>query len=334
MLCYKELPKSVITISIIFILLCTICGCSSSRDKEKNFYAMPKIITHDQNCCSIENNLINPNRLKLNPYARYSFYEVAYDIENDPEERRAARNALQTQIMDLSDEVIDEHLSEIFKTEDRSNIALGTAAFVLNAISASVTPSSTTTALTSASTAVSGTRLLINEELFSNEFAPTISKAIRSSRHKRRIDLEVKRQGDINKYGIGDAVSDAIDYHKLGSFYHGLELVQKKISRSIGEDDKKARIVEEDVLIPRVKMDYSSTENKDLRGYLSELLDKDLIAEKVKKDYLDFKETTTKAFADMLVMQKIDRGSTLAGVRIRGGARLKELTELLAPYVQ
>ena len=145
--------------------------------------------------------------------------------------------------------------------------------------------------------------------------------------------MEVKRQKKINEYGIGDAVSDAIDYHKLGSFYHGLELVQKGISRSIGEDDKEARSVELEVLIPRARIDYSSTENKDLRGYLSELLQKALIAKKVKKDYPDFSGTTTEAFADMLVSQ-IDQGSTLAGVRIRGGAPLKELTELLEPYVQ
>ncbi|MHC4111282.1 MAG: hypothetical protein ACYSUY_09410 [Planctomycetota bacterium] len=233
-------------------------------------------------------------------------------------------------------EVIDGHLSEIFKIEDGSNITLGTTAFVLNAISTSVTASSVKTALTAASTATSGTRLLINEELFSNEFAPTISKAIRSSRHKRGIELEIKRQNrSIEKYGVGDAVNDAINYHRLGSFYHGLELVQKGISRSIGLEDTEARTMEVKELIPQAqaKIEYSSKENKELREYLSELLDKELNTSEVKKEYADF-SGTTKAFAEMLVRKEISSNDTLAGVKIRGGEPLKKLVELLETYVQ
>jgi hypothetical protein len=81
---YKELSKPVITISIFLSLLCTICGCNSSQDKHDNFYAIPKIITHDPNHYSVEDNLINPNTFRLDRNDSQSLYQVAYDTKLDP----------------------------------------------------------------------------------------------------------------------------------------------------------------------------------------------------------------------------------------------------------
>lgn len=181
------------------------------------------------------------NLLRINPWTFKEFedkdplYKTA-TTHADPDVRRSARDRLQMHIMNLSDQIVSQHNADIGLTEDTMNVTLGTSGLVLDALGATTGNAGTKSGLAAASGAVSGTRSLINEEVFANAFANAISAAIRIKREEIRLNLAIKRKDrDIHQYPVDEAINDAIEYHESGSFYRGLELVQKETHRALQE---------------------------------------------------------------------------------------------------
>lgn len=149
-------------------------------------------------------------------------YYVTAVGTSDPELRKAARNNLQAAMMGISEDAFDDHIAAAFATQDTSNILLGLTALGFTTAGAAGASSQLMSALAAG---VLGAKATFNEEVYAEHLAQTISNAIRQDRAKLREQLALKRSLCVTEYPVEAAIADAKEFHRRGSFYHGLELL-------------------------------------------------------------------------------------------------------------
>ena len=320
--------KNALTLWILEVLCLFLVGSCAGQ-----LYHTPDIFSNDSDLTAVKDNKINPRVYKADPSDINSLYKDAKQYSNPEEAKKAknARNLLQSRMLSLSDRVTEEHLSSIFATEDASNVGLGIATVALSSIGTAVASASAKTGLSAAASISEGSRSIINEEVFSNAFAPAISKAIRATRKAESLRLEIKRRDkSIEEYTVEDAIHDVVIYHQMGSFYHGLELVQKATHRIIVEIDQEVKLLENKVN-PGADLSYSSDENAAMRLELNKLLEMKLEPPQKKRDADG--EYSTEEYAGVLA-QQIEPGSTVLSIRLTGGEPLRKLIDELKPLVK
>lgn len=253
----------------LVILMFFTGGCSLTPD---NPYKVRPITTTLLVSGEIETNTgvrqINPQLYTVSPYRKtdqngklaqtneiYETYRPLYEIAagvspaTDTITRKEARDRLQLKLMELSDRATIIHLAGVLAVEDALNLTTGLGALTFDALATALSASSTKTAMSATSGLFTGARGLINEEVYHNAFGPAIVKVIEQDRRKFAIELQKKRiKLDISKYSIEEALMDVNHFHHLGSFYHGLTLLQKETYRVIdeqeGENDGEQKNVE------------------------------------------------------------------------------------------
>ncbi len=305
------------------LVLSTLTGCSQ-------WYRTAEIIRDDPGLTTIEAGAINPARYTLSGMSA-PLYSYAVGATPAPASmtRKEARNILQATILTLSDRATEAHLASIFATEDSANLSLGLTTLALSATGAAAVGEMTKTALAAASTGTAGARALISDEIYSGAFAPAITKAIRTSRRKRALELELKRRElDITTYTAQDAVNDAVRYHQLGSFFHGLELVHRATERA-------NELIETQEISPLrrqtdapASLGYTRHENTQLRHELTLLLARRLDPAKTPIG-IDANTLTTAEYTDQTLIPAIDPTATRLQIRIEGGEKLAMLVDAL-----
>jgi hypothetical protein len=136
--------------------------------------------------------------------------------------------------MHLSERIAVIHLSAILAMEDLWEIGFGTSANTLAGLAALLDPSGTTRALAAGAAFSGATRDLIRSEVYAKSFATAIVRACDDERKDYRLLLESRMRRPLDEYPIDLAMVDIAEYHKRGSFWHGLSVV---IERANTTDD-------------------------------------------------------------------------------------------------
>lgn|SRR5574340_512300 len=167
-----------------------------------------------------------------------------YDAaKNDP--TNISRNILQNKIIELSDDVCEQHKGDIMGTAATTNLTTGLGATVFSGVSAIVTGAAATNYAAGA-TILNGTRSAINAEVYQGLFTSAIIKAIEESRDKKKSEILGKQLKKPVEYSVDQAIIDAQDYHFRCSFYHGLVV--------LNEDSKKRATPSRDDLFGRIEV--------------------------------------------------------------------------------
>ncbi|MBX3322183.1 MAG: hypothetical protein KF757_04255 [Phycisphaeraceae bacterium] len=140
------------------------------------------------------------------------------------------RNRLIADLMHLSERIAVIHLSSILAAEDMWEISLGTARNSLAGLAAVLDPSGTTRGLAAGAAFAGATGDLLRSELYAKSFATAIVRACDDERRDYRISMESRMTQTIDKYPIDLALVDLVEYHKRGSFWHGLSVVVERAS--------------------------------------------------------------------------------------------------------
>lgn len=155
------------------------------------------------------------------------------------------RNSLQNKIIELSDDVCEQHKADIMGTSASANLTTGLGATIFSGVSAIVTGAAATNYAAGA-TILNGTRSAINAEVYQGLFTTAIIKAIEESRDKKRGEILSKQLKEPKDYSADQAIIDAQDYHFRCSFYHGLVV--------LNEDSKKRATPSRDELLGRIEV--------------------------------------------------------------------------------
>ncbi|MGV3773036.1 MAG: hypothetical protein ACO1QB_09050 [Verrucomicrobiales bacterium] len=156
-----------------------------------------------------------------------SYYSLAI-TEAEPSERARYRNLLQNAMISVSKESTEKHIGELKASDDTGNVLLGGAA-IGTAGAASVASQATASALAAASSGLGGARGLYNEQYFRNTVMEALVAAIHADREVFLKEIEEKQSESIKVYDVEAAIRDAIEYHRRGSFTHGLTLIRRAV---------------------------------------------------------------------------------------------------------
>ena len=129
-------------------------------------------------------------------------------------------------LMRMSDEICNVHLSKIFGDRAVTNVTLGILAAGAGIAGGIVPGLVAANALSGASGFLTGTRSLLNEEVYRNYVAEAIIKEIKGNRDRLAIDIQNgiigKAPKDNQLVGVEQVALKVSRYHNECSFYAGL----------------------------------------------------------------------------------------------------------------
>ena len=233
-------------------------------------------------------------RLKINPYTYEPAHtgETLYAIASgavkgkSEESRKEARNALMEAMILASDHNAGIHMAAIKATNSTLNVGLGTAALGLTA-GATLAVEATSKALAASSTAVQGTRSLINEEVYAQSFAESIITLMEAERTRRAAMIRSHYNDSLIEFPVERGLAEVMSYHQTGSMYFGLSLAREAIQRetvrrrddgpgSAGSQEQKVKIAKEKLEDAKVRLARLVYEQSSITDdVLSELNDKE-----------------------------------------------------------
>ncbi len=147
-------------------------------------------------------------------------------------------------LVQRSDRICEVHKSDIVASSSILNTALGLAVTGLSGAGTVVAGAAVKAAVAAATTATSGSKSLINEEVYQKLFVGTIVSAIDTSRNEMLATIANHRKENV-EYTVDDMVRDVQEYHQRCSFYNGLVVLSEKI-----EDARKASAIDKgDVVV-------------------------------------------------------------------------------------
>lgn len=219
-----------IRISALLVSAGMLGGCAN-----EHFLVKP-VLHHSQNA-----NTDNGNQQAANTGAnRYLKEPIDLDKEGSQHKRlydaarnqdgRPSRNELQNRIIELSDDVCEQHKGDVIGNASQINLATGLGATVLSSVAAIVTGAAAANYATGA-TILNGAKTAVSADIYQGLFTTAIIKAIEESRGKKKNEILAKQLKNTDEYSVDTAVVDAQDYHFRCSFYHGLVV--------LNEDSKK-----------------------------------------------------------------------------------------------
>jgi hypothetical protein len=169
----------------------------------------------------------------------------------------SARNKLITELLILSDRVCSLHQAEIIANINAMNLLTGTATNILSGLGTVLAGETTKAALAAGAALTSGTRSLINEEVYAQAMGTTIARAISVAREKYYADIKGKMVKEIKNYTIEDGVLDVQEYHRRCSFYYGL----LEVTKSLEQRKSTKGELEYDIQTLRTQRDKLKTDN-------------------------------------------------------------------------
>ncbi|HEY0231766.1 MAG TPA: hypothetical protein VGC55_10985 [Dokdonella sp.] len=146
------------------------------------------------------------------------------------------RTEVQAELMTYSDQICDKHIAGIYGTHAGLNFDLGWLTTVLSG-GAAVASGRSATNLAAGSALFSGTRSLVNSEIYYGYIGPAVMREIQSLRSEMRSQIVAKRSCGLNQYPPQEAIEEALMYHNVCSFSTGLtSLLSKAGTTRVGED--------------------------------------------------------------------------------------------------
>lgn len=183
--------------------------------------------------------------LNISPYKElYEQSQSSSPTETTHLAATASRNILQNKIIELSDDICEQHKGDIVGTASTFNLTTGLGATIFSGVSAIVTGAAAANYAAGA-TILNGARSAVSAEVYQGLFTTAIIKAIEESRNKKRNEISAKQDKDAGLYSADQAVIDAQDYHFRCSFYHGLVV--------LNQDSKKRAAPSREELLGRIK---------------------------------------------------------------------------------
>jgi hypothetical protein len=158
---------------------------------------------------------------------------------------RPQRNQLQNKIIELSDDVCEQHKGDVVGNASSVNLYTGLGATFFSGISAIVTGAAAAN-YAATSTLFNATRAGVNADVYQGLFATAIIKAINESREKKKNEIQAKQLKSTQEYSIDSAIIDAQDYHFRCSFYNGLVVLT--------EDAKKRATPSREETLGKIKL--------------------------------------------------------------------------------
>jgi len=208
-------------------------GCANQ------YYRVDSVLQHPQQGATDSNERKKKVPINLDEDAKYkALYEAAQSGEP------AARNQLQNKIIELSDDVCEQHKGDVIGNASQINLWTGLGATVFSSVSAIVTGAAATHYAAGA-TVLNGAKTAVNADIYQGLFVTAIIKAIEESRGKKKNEILAKQLEDATKYSVDTAVVDAQDYHFRCSFYHGLVV--------LNEDSKKRATPSREELLGKIE---------------------------------------------------------------------------------
>jgi hypothetical protein len=142
----------------------------------------------------------------------------------------AKRNQIINVFRRMSDEACGEHLARISANAASYNFLLGTITNLTAGLATFVGGGSTTQGLAAGAAFSSGTRSLVNEQFYSQQIGPIITRAIRENRDQQGNAIVEKMKTDQNAYPVDQALFELGRYHESCSFYVGVELLNRAVA--------------------------------------------------------------------------------------------------------
>lgn len=175
------------------------------------------------------------------------------------------RTQVQAELMTYADQSCDGHIAGIYSKNASTNFDLGFLT-TLFAGGAAIASGRAATNLAAESALFSGTRSLVNSEIYYGYIGPAVMREIRSMRSDLREQIAAKRSCSINDYPPQEAINDALIYHDACSFATGLaSLLSKAGDTTVGED--KLRGAQLEAMTARL-----AEKKKELEKYEGELV--------------------------------------------------------------
>lgn len=221
-------------LSALLISVGMLSGCANP------YFRVAPVLKHPQQASQVGNGeRVQKAPIDLEGDKYKPLYEAARDGES------LARNQLQSKIIELSDDVCEQHKGDVIGNAASFNVVTGIGATLFSGVSAIVTGAAATNYATGA-TILNGARTAVNAEIYQGLFATAIIKAVNESREKKKNEILAKQLKGTGEYSVDAAVIDAQDYHFRCSFYHGLVILT--------EDSKKRAAPSRDEILAKIKL--------------------------------------------------------------------------------
>lgn len=179
--------------------------------------------------------------------SRYSGANVLPPLGSDSVYTRQVRNATQAELMTFSDLECSYHQSGIYSNQSSINFLTGFTSLIAGAASvvsdrgmgASGRGARNLAALGAVS---SGSRGLVNSEVYFSYIGPAVVSEIELVRREARKKLLAKQHCSTEDYPPARAVNDALAYHESCSFVVGLSSLLAKAGKSTVNPDLSAEV--------------------------------------------------------------------------------------------
>jgi len=159
-----------------------------------------------------------------------------YTNSRKPLDPITRRTQAQAELMTYADQICDDHVAGIYSKHAGVNFDLGLLTMLFSGASA-VASGRAATNLAAESALFSGTRSLVNSEVYYGYIGPAVMREVRSLRADLRAEITAKRSCSLNEYPPQEAIDDALVYHDACSFSSGLaSLLSKAGNSKVGED--------------------------------------------------------------------------------------------------
>lgn len=176
------------------------------------------------------------------------------------------RNKLQTDLIRMSNRFCEDHKAAITANAAGINVGTNILTSLFSGGAAVTTVQAASRAMSGVASFIGATRSHINEEIYYQQFGGTIILGIEKGRKdfyntviKDKRDrytgngplnavmlqqmntvsslgpatqVAARTKSHLVNYSVNEAISDALDYHYLCSFYHGIKEVNKSITRT------------------------------------------------------------------------------------------------------
>lgn len=146
------------------------------------------------------------------------------------------RTQAQAELMAYADQICNGHIAGIYSKNATFNLSLGFLTTLFSG-GAAVASGRAATNLAAESALFSGSRSLVNSEIYYGYIGPAVMTEIRAMRSDLRDKIASKRSCSIATYPPQEAIGDALIYHDACSFSTGLSsLLNKAGTTRVGED--------------------------------------------------------------------------------------------------
>ncbi len=143
------------------------------------------------------------------------------------------RNTLVLDLLTISERVCSRHQASIMANSNTWNVVTGSLTNLFSAVGTVAGGEAAKSGLAAAAAFSGSSRSLVNEEIFQQQLAVTIVRAINIARDKYSSNIENGMLKPLKEYSIKEGLRDIQEYHRRCSFYYGVLEVTKSLDERL-----------------------------------------------------------------------------------------------------